>query len=77
MTTKSVLEQLQSKRNENILKASSWARADIEEMLQTYNQAKEIALEMSDTESLSILNEKISQMSEAIIAQSKTSGIQI
>ena len=60
-----VLTKLISKRAANISNLLTWTVDDIDEMKTTYNHAKAIALETSETESVLILNEKISQLEEA------------
>lgn len=76
MKNNNVLTQLQAKRRENVLKVSEWPRVEIEEMLRTYIQAKEVAQEKADTESLLILDEKISQMREGISKKLKLAEVQ-
>lgn len=70
-----LLTELKSKRTINIEKMASWSSDDFNEMLETYQMAKEIAEESSDQDSISILNEKLSQVNEAMILKSRRGPI--
>ena len=66
-----LLTELKSKRAINIEKMIDWSADDFSEMLDTYNMAKEIAEKSSDQESINILNEKLSQVKEAMVLKSQ------
>lgn len=61
-----VLTQLKNMRTKNLSTMSEWSNEDFQEMLATYQQAREIALESSEIDSVAILDEKLSQLSEAM-----------
>lgn len=61
-----ILEKLKLNRKENIDKALAWPDVDFIEMEETYNKAKEIALDSKDSDAVAILEEKLSQLKEAL-----------
>jgi hypothetical protein len=63
--SKNILQQLLEKREENILLLSKWSDEEIDELLERYREAKEIAYEENRFESYKILEEKISQLHAA------------
>ena len=65
-----VLTQLKNKRASNLTAMASWVSEDFIEMLNTYQQAKEIAFESNESDSVAILDEKISQLKEALALKS-------
>ena len=69
-----LLTELKSKRPINIEKMVDWSADDFSEMLDTYSMAKEIAEKSSDQESINILNEKLSQVKEAMVLKSQRSS---
>lgn len=65
-----VLTDLKAQRSANIINTANWSFDDLEEMISTYDTAKDIAIETVDLASVSILEEKISQLQEAKILKS-------
>jgi predicted CopG family antitoxin len=63
--TKSVLEELISNREENILMASKRSDAEIDEMITRYMEASKCACELNNFESYKVHEEKLSQLFEA------------
>jgi hypothetical protein len=63
--SKNILQQLLEKRKENILLLSKWSDEELDELLERYREAKEIAYEENRFESYKILEEKISQLHAA------------
>jgi len=67
-----VLEQLKFDSDENIAAASMWSFEDINELKDTYQSGRLVAIEINDNDLLLILNEKIRQLDLAL--QMKESG---
>ncbi|MCO5142570.1 MAG: hypothetical protein M9962_05730 [Oligoflexia bacterium] len=59
------LEKLRGERSKNVLNLIQWSLSDFMEMEETYNKAKEVAIDSQDNSSVAILDEKISQLNEA------------
>lgn len=76
-TNLDVLTKLKAKRSQNITEAQSWANDDALEMIATYKTAKDIAVESDDSEAIAILDEKISQLEEALQLKNQTKDISI
>ncbi len=72
-----VLTQLKNMRSKNLVTMSEWSIEDFQEMLATYQQAKAIALEANEGESIAILDEKLSQVNEAYSLKGLTPSKQI
>jgi predicted CopG family antitoxin len=64
-TAKSILEQLISKREENIIMASKRSDAEIDEMIKRYREAQEYAYELNNFESYKVQEEKLFQLYRA------------
>ena len=59
---KNILQQLQKKREGNILLLSKWTDEDIQEMIKRYREAKEAAYKENRFEAYKILEQKLSQL---------------
>lgn len=66
------MENLIQKKEENIQKLLKWSLGDFEEMLETYSKAKEVAIEKNDSTTKDILDEKISQLNEALVLKKQS-----
>lgn len=64
-TTISLLEQLKSKRQENVLLISKWTDEEIKEMISKIREAQNNAYEENRFEAYKFLGEKLSQLYEA------------
>lgn len=60
-----ILQELISKKEENIKLLITWTNEDIKVMMHRYLEAKQMAYEDNRIESFKILEEKISQLREA------------
>jgi hypothetical protein len=69
--TNEILEQLKFDRDDNVLKVSKWTGSDLVMMLETYEQAREVAKLENNGQLLMVLNEKILQLDLAIKMQTK------
>ncbi len=74
MKNKDILQQLISKKPENIRNLQSWSFQEFDEMAQTYVTALEIADESNDLEAKVILEEKLLQLAEARQIKDHRSG---
>lgn len=72
-----VLAKLKSKRSQNIADVQSWSDDDALEMISTYKTAKDIAVESNDAEAIAILEEKISQLEEALVLKKQNQDINL
>ena len=68
-----VLSKLKSQRAHNISKTMAWVEDDFKEMMTTYQTAKEIAIDANDVEAVAILDEKLSQLNEAMRVKNNNS----